>query len=298
MLSAGYASASPIVTSWVHDEISDASASYIARLRAPGALLGLELPVLPEVAQSVWLELERPNGDARLLANILRRDAAFAAHILRHANSPVYSGRTPITSLQQAVSRLGVRTLGEITVLVACKTRAFQVRGHEQEVRDIFSHSLLSALWAREVARMRRLDVDSSFLGGLLHDVGRPTLIQALVDLSAQPGALCLSSSELLVVVSDLHVEVGAAILAAWKIPERITLAVREHHRTDFADLPPECAVLALADLLAHGGDADRELHARASAHPATVALNLYPEEVDVLLAKQPHLRDQARALL
>ena len=169
--------------------------------------------MLPEVTHRVWAAIDRPDGDARTLAGLIRTDAAFAGHLLRIANSPAYASRAPITSLQQAVSRLGFRTLGEIAVIIACKTRAFQVKGHEAEVRDLFRHSLATALLAREVARMRRLDVENAFVAGLLHDVGRPTLIQALVDEHARcdgERAAPLSADNFETVVTVLHEEIGA----------------------------------------------------------------------------------------
>ncbi len=122
MLSVAFETPPPDVPPW-GASLTDVAAAHVARLRAPGALEEIELPVLPEVAQRVFL---------------------------------AYAARSPITSLQQAVSRLGTRTLREIAIVVACKARAFQVKGHEPLVRAIFEHSLTTALFAREVARLRR----------------------------------------------------------------------------------------------------------------------------------------------
>ncbi len=276
-------------------------------MRAPGALQKLELPVLPEVTHRVWAAIDRPDGDARTLAGLIRTDAAFAGHLLRIANSPAYASRAPITSLQQAVSRLGFRTLGEIAVIIACKTRAFQVKGHEAEVRDLFRHSLATALLAREVARMRRLDVENAFVAGLLHDVGRPTLIQALVDEHARcdgERAAPLSADDFETVVTVLHEEIGAEIVAAWGLPPRLATSVRHHHDPDAAgDARADAALLSFADALAHLAMGDLDLGrdvaiAELRSHPATLALNLYPEDVEALLARSPDIVAGAEALL
>ena len=37
--------------------------------------------------------------------------------------------------------------------------------------------------FAKEIARMRRANVESAFLCGLLHDIGKPVILQALADL-------------------------------------------------------------------------------------------------------------------
>ncbi len=275
---------------------SSVVASHVARLREPGSLQRLELPVLPDVAHKVWAALEQPDADARLVSGILHHDTAFASHVLRIANSPAYAARTPIRSLQQAVSRLGVRAVGEIAIVIAVKTRSFRVPGHEAEVRAIFHHSLVAALHAREIARLQKRDVEQAFVGALLHDLGRPTLIQALVD-HERESASALSPDDLERIVDELHAEVGAGILDAWGLPPALVQAVRHHHHPEAAvDGHAGAALIALADVLAHsatlGAPSSDRLHGLA------VALNLYPEEMARLVSRGGELVLQADALL
>ena len=68
----------------------------------------VDLPLLPGVAMEVTNVAAQENADSRVIAELLRKDQAMAAHVLRVVSSPVYSGRTEIVSLQQAVARLGV----------------------------------------------------------------------------------------------------------------------------------------------------------------------------------------------
>ena len=58
--------------------------------------------------------------------------------------------------------------------MIATRTRAFRVDGHEDEMRALFAHAFATALYAQEVARARRLGVEEAFLAGLFHDVGPP----------------------------------------------------------------------------------------------------------------------------
>jgi c-di-GMP-related signal transduction protein len=68
----------------------------------------VDLPLLPGVAMEVTNVVARESADARAIAELLRKDQAMAAHVLRVVASPVYSGRGQIVSLQQAVARLMV----------------------------------------------------------------------------------------------------------------------------------------------------------------------------------------------
>jgi putative nucleotidyltransferase with HDIG domain len=254
---------------------------------------------LPEVAQQVLATTSREDADARVLADLVRRDAAFAAHLLRIANSPAYAPRTPIVSLQQAISRLGLRTIREIAVLISCKTRAFQVKGHEEDVRLLFRHCLAAGLYAQEIARARRLNVEDAFLAGLLHDVGRPTAIQASVDLQAELGLPAASKQDMDRAVGELHEEVGEAMLRAWGLSARLVSAVRHHHQPEKAGEATAIATLIrLADDLAHHavplrGVKEDDLR----RHPAAAALNVYPEVLDGLLARKDEILAQVEAI-
>jgi putative nucleotidyltransferase with HDIG domain len=274
------------------------AAVHAARLRERCQKRELELPLLPEVAASVRVATEKSDGDARALAELIRRDAAFAGHLLRIANSPAYAPRSPIGSLQQAVSRLGLRTIGEIALVITCKTRAFQVSGHEAEVRALFQHSLATALHAREIARIRRLNVEDAFLAGLLHDVGRPTLIQALVDQGDDPDLPALTPGEFQSVVAELHEEVGGMIVSAWGLPAALEESIRHHHQAR-ATAADGAALIAFADDLSHYGAPLRPIAEDAlRSHPAAATLNLYPEDIDSLIAQRAEIASRACEIL
>ena len=140
----------------------------------------LPLPVLPEVASQVLSMVQRPDCDTARLAELLRRDPAMTAHVMQVAASPMYAGATKISSLQQAIGRLGFSTITQIVLAVASKTRVFAVPGFESQVKLAFQHALATALFAQEIARTRRSTVDVAFLAGLFHDFGQPVLLCAM----------------------------------------------------------------------------------------------------------------------
>ena len=88
--------ASEILPDWVRSDIEK-------RIR----LCMLELPLLPEVAVEALELCVRRDGGSHQMAKILHRDQALAGNVLRVANSPLFGTRLEITSLQQAVSRIG-----------------------------------------------------------------------------------------------------------------------------------------------------------------------------------------------
>lgn len=258
----------------------------------------LELPLLPAVASQVWSACSREDVDARSLAELIRSDAAMAGHLLRVANSPLCMPRSPIVSLQQAVTMLGIQRIRQIALVIACDTRVFRVPGHDATVRALFRHSLAAGLFAQEVARTRRWNVEEAFLLGLLHDVGRPALLQAVVDLCKR-AHVPLDPVAAGAAIEQHHARVGGAMATRWALPERFAEVIRYHHDPASAPHAAQAAtVIRLADDLAHLCVGPRAVdEASIREHPALVVLNLYPDELDALLARRESIAQTASSL-
>jgi putative nucleotidyltransferase with HDIG domain len=234
----------------------------------------LELPLLPDVAAEVLSLSASDVADARKLADLVHRDQTLAGSVLRIANSPGYAGRGRIVSLQQAVSRLGFTALREIAFAASVQARCFRIPGFENETRALWRHALACAVVAREIARSRRRNVETAFLCGLLHDVGKPVLLQALADIGK--GA----SAESLALIDERHPDVGGALALGWSLPAAVTESIAHHHRPSTAPSCPEAAAMThLADAVAH----------RVLAEPGpdphdpevSALLNLYTEAIE-----------------
>jgi putative nucleotidyltransferase with HDIG domain len=254
----------------------------------------LELPLLPGVAMEVTSAAAREDTDARVLAEILKRDPAMAAHVLRIVNSPVYSPRAQIVSLQQAVGRVGSAKIREIALIIACRTGVYKVKGYEAEVDQVFKHSVATALLAQEIARQTRNNVEEAFLCGLLHDVGRPVLLQALLEVARERTA---PRAGLLSLVSELHCRAGASLATAWALPESVSQAILNHHaaRSEHA---ASVHITALADVLSHALLDSPELDPEAvRGHPALEKLEIYPDLLSKILSRAESVRQAAEVL-
>lgn len=258
----------------------------------------LDLPLLPAVAAEVTALTARDDGDMKKLADVIRRDQAMAAHFLRMANSPVYRPRSHIVSLQQALSWLGLGTVRQIALAISCKSKVFVAKGYEDEAKSAFKHAFTTALFAQEIARARKSNVEEAFLAGLLHDVGLVVLLAALADLERETSQK-LDRSQALALVERLHEEVGASLCRAWHFPERLAFAAASHHAPEKAKGAPDLAhVVALADALAERAEAFGEVEEKAlRAHPAIVALNLYQDDFGRVLEKRQGVLETANAL-
>ena len=116
---------------WAEPQTSNEHARLRDELIAALQQSELALPRLSETVQRVCASASDEGVDARSFAELVRRDAALAGEVLRVANSPLFAARSPIGSLQQAVSRLGMRQVRDIAVIVSMRARVFRVRGFE-----------------------------------------------------------------------------------------------------------------------------------------------------------------------
>ena len=258
----------------------------------------VDLPLLPGVAMEVTNVANQENADSRVIAELLRKDQAMAAHVLRVVSSPVYSGRTQIVSLQQAVARLGVQKIREIALAIAFRVGVFKLKGFEQQITGMFQHSVAAAMFAQEIARATRRNVEDAFMCGLLHDVGRPVILQALVQILAEQ-KLRVSPAAVLEACGEQHTEVGGILADSWGLPEAVEMSIRHHHNGS----PPDAHVnsvriTALADEVArYTFEPERMPEAELRKHPALAPLELYPEMLDKVLAKGELIKQAAQVL-
>jgi len=279
-------------------ELGASSVPSAVRTELEGKLStgSLELPLLPGVAMELTSIAAKEDVDARTIADMLKRDPSLSAHVLRIVNSPLYSPRAQIVSLQQAVARVGVGKIREIALVIACKTGVFKAKGYEREIDEVFKHSIACALFAQEIARSTRSNVEDAFLCGLLHDVGRPVLLQALLTL-LQKAHASTEREAVLALVSELHESAGSALAKAWTLPDTVVTALAKHHaaKPELESVPVR--IVSLADAFAHKM-LESELSADSVAgHPALAALEIYPDVLDKLVKRASVVKETIGAL-
>ncbi|HUO79743.1 MAG TPA: HDOD domain-containing protein [Steroidobacteraceae bacterium] len=200
------------------------------KLAAELAAGDVRLPSFPDVVERLQQVLADPAATPAQVARLLGADAALAARVLRIANSAVFNaaGR-PVTALPAAISRLGFE-------LVRSAALSFALRQMQLVDADSALRAPLQELWrkgtlvaaigyvvARETGAARP---DEALVAGLLHNVGRLYLL-----LRARTLTSAVIETGLWEQVShDWHPRIGAAILAHWRFPEPVVLAVTDQN--------------------------------------------------------------------
>lgn len=253
----------------------------------------LELPMLPNVATRLLDGSVAERADLAEISELLHSDQAITGHVLRIANSAAYGGSGRIQSIQQALLRIGLTQLREIVLAVAVQSRVFCVAGHEALVSDLWKHSAIAGAYAREIARTLRTNAESSFLCGLLHDVGKPVVLALALEIDSD-----LSTDTCTGVLGPYHGRVGRSLAEGWSLPEAIVESITHHHDPTAAEQHAlSVNITCLANQLAHLVLDRPDDEDTIRRHPVCVALNLYPEDLDTLIAKRDDMLEIADGL-
>lgn len=224
---------------------------------------GVVIPPFPAVAFKVVELAQSQKATAEAIARELQADAALASTVMLSANSALYSRGAPVTTLQAAVTRLGMQEVAR-QAMAASMGAATTSSGPLWALRcQLWHQSLVRAVVSRYLALRRGQSGDEAFLCGLLHSLG------------AVIGALSLEK------VLQARKDFPPQALGWWS-------RVLEHFRVQLAELSArEWRLLPLfAEIIRLDANTDRA----ASAHPRMLELVTQANTVTRLLGERRRL--------
>jgi HD-like signal output (HDOD) protein len=220
-------------------------------LHAAMADESLELPPPPQIATEVMrltraeeAEDDNVSTNAAELAKLIQRDVALASQVMRVANSALYARRAPVVTLPQAIAWLGMREVRTIAYAIAVQGQVFASTYFRKEMTDLWRESVITALFAQEVARLKRRNVESAYLCGLLHRVGL-AIVLARVGSAALMNRLSPDPARVLQFASAFEARVGTQLAKSWSLPPAVTASVAHwsdplkatEHRTEVMEV-------------------------------------------------------------
>jgi HD-like signal output (HDOD) protein len=248
----------------------------------------LELPPLPQVAAEVVASNAADPRNAAAFAQLIQRDPALAGNIMRVANSAAYAPRAPIVSLQQAVAWLGIGEIRNIALAISVRGQLFVAPGHEPEIQDLWRESVATACWARELARLKKRNVESAYLCGLLHRIGRAAAVSTLSRIEVA-GRRSVAARTFSALVDEFEWEFGRRLALKWQLPATVSEAINAwRHAGRSTGAAPEVLQTYVAHLLAiellHPELSNLSLLAD---HGALGELDVYADELEALRARR-----------
>jgi len=256
----------------------------------------IKLPTLPEVALKIREAVEKDNQSATDIADLLAQDSSLSARLLQLANSPLYRARSEIDNLQMAITRLGIRIVKDLVVMLSIKqTFKSRDKANEAQLKDIWQTSVDVAAVCRVLAKTQPgLDVEHAMLAGLIHNIGSLPII----ELANRQPSLFSDNQNILDVTGEIQGELGEKILSFWNFPESLINVTRywnqftRNHETnaDYVDIV-QAAIL-------HTQHAKDKYPNDWSTIPAISKLGLDPEVRNLDESLQIELDDTRKSLM
>jgi putative nucleotidyltransferase with HDIG domain len=213
----------------------------------------LVLPALPEVAAKTLELLRRPDQHMKAITDLLEKDPVLVAQLVKLGSSAAYAGTENVTSIRQVVARLGTQKLSvALTEAVAHRVFVSNDSRIRSLLEQIWLHSQTVAGLARDIAALSKgIDADAAYLGGLLHDVGKPVVALMLLEAEKSLKVRWISAESWISVVNSTHREIGIQMTESWRMPDAVQRAVRDCSEYDPGDRNSVANVVRLANSVA-----------------------------------------------
>ncbi len=213
--------------------------------------------------------LDDPNSTLDEICDVIEKDTALAAKLLKLANTCFFGFSRRIETVFETIGMIGIQ---QVRDLIAASTVIRLFSGVSSEFVDMESfwrHSLACAVAARVLAINRQLPKpEKHFTAGLLHDIGRLVILSKLPEEAGRIFQLYMEQKILLREVEKKilgydHTEIGAALLESWNYPFSLVHAVRFHHfAMASGSFQVEASIIHVADYLVNamglGGAGER----------------------------------------
>ena len=259
----------------------------------------LTLPMLPSVTLEVLRLVDDESCNSAKLAKLIESDQSLAGHVMRLVNSAMFSPVGKINSLQQAVTRLGMKNISEIAVAVSVSPKLFHLEGYEELITLQWKTSLATASWAREIARCQRRNTESVFLCGLLHQIGKPVVLQTAIELSKKHD-IALNDELIEQLLATFEVLVGTDLARRWNLPEAVVATISGFSGHEIGECYEDIfATVYAARVLAEYMLNSEQMEADTlGSHSALTSIGLYDQTLDSLLEHEAAIRAGVDALL
>jgi putative nucleotidyltransferase with HDIG domain len=224
-----------------------------------GLLQGIDrLDPLPITVQRLLKVLEDEEVGPAQIAEFVQYDPAVASSVLRLANSAAYGGWTQITTLRDAVVRLGVTKILDIALGDHLRRLKVAAPLYDLAEDDLWLHSAAASLAVKALQReVPKAGVpESASIAALVHDIGKLVMVRYLkADVSSilkrrDERGISFVEAERDLFDTD-HAEVGGEMARRWGFPDDIQVAIERHHQVPVVEPSPTLDAVMVANLAA-----------------------------------------------
>lgn len=195
----------------------------------------INIPPQPSILLEIDKLVNKPSNNMVAIGNLINKDVGLSAAIFKLVNSSFYNSPVQITSIQKAITVLGLTQVTNlIKGLSLRKAIGDQGLAYEKFWERSQEIAALCAIIAKNQISACNIAVDQAYLAGLFHECGVPILMQRFPEyckaFRLSTGSNWPDFHEEDQRFNTDHAVVGYLVTRHWNLPEFICQAVRFHH--------------------------------------------------------------------
>jgi HD-like signal output (HDOD) protein len=208
------------------------------------AILENGLPPFQHTVVQLMSVLNDPSADVKKAAGPISTDPTLSAQILRMCNSPLFSRRSRVITIEQAVGMLGTDRLRSLAMTSSLAGFAGQGLPKDQ-VASFWQHSFLAALLSKYLAEYNGYaEKEQAYIAGLLHDIGQvPQWMLAAEEVARTKSAIVQGWLDNPGVERSYfginHCDLGGLMAASWGLLPSFVDVIHNHHQPSEAEHDP-----------------------------------------------------------
>lgn len=209
-----------------------------------------DIQAMPSVIVKVLNVMKKPTVSMKELGDIVMYDQSLTIKILALVNSAYYGFSQQISSINIALSLLGMVKVKNIIVAVAMKP---MMSGAGD--KELWKHSIRVAAGCEYLAKLTNImDADEAFIAGFIHDVGKMVLNITNPKTYEKVIEVTNAGHDILEVEKKYfdsdHVRTGSLLAKRWQLPILLANIVSYHHAPSLSSIPVPCSLVCAVDKL------------------------------------------------
>lgn len=207
-----------------------------------------DIHAMPSVIVKALNIMKKPTASMKELGDIVMFDQSLTIKFLALVNSAYYGFSQQISSINIALSLLGMVKVKNIIVAVAMKPMM-----SNQGDKELWKHSMRVACGCEYIANLTKImDADEAFISGFIHDVGKIVLHMSDEKLYSKVITAVNEGADILLAErkyfdSD-HVKTGSLLAKRWQLPILLANIVSYHHAPSLSSIPVPCNLVCFID--------------------------------------------------
>jgi HD-like signal output (HDOD) protein len=214
---------------------SDENSRELSQSDLERVLKGIKIPPQPQILVDIQMETAMPDCTLDNIAALIAKDIGLSGWVLKTVNSAIFGLQNKVTSIGQAISLLGIKSIINIVNAVSI-SEALSSESIE-ELNQFWDNANDVATACSIISKKLNLNLgDAAYTLGLFHDCGIPLLRMKHDDYFDVLNSAYGQNEVRITEIENRHYQsnhavVGFYVAKSWKLPTDICEAIADHHK-------------------------------------------------------------------